>query len=365
MADAKAQKRQKFEDVFSKLREELLDYLRQEGMPADVVAWFKRNLDYNVPGGKLNRGMSVVDSVEILKGRKLNDDEYFKAALLGWCVEFLQAYFLISDDMMDQSVTRRGQPCYYRLEGVNLIAINDSYMVEGAIYYLLKKHFRSEPYYVYLLDVLHDTTFQTQIGQLIDMVTAPEDVVDLSKFSLDKHRKIVIFKTSYYSFYLPVALAMYICGIPHSPPGTHDADDPYALAESILVPLGEYFQVQDDFLDFAAPPEVLGKIGTDIIDNKCSWCVNTALALASPAQRRVLDESYGIKDKAAEARVKALYEELGIRERYAAYEEGAYRRIMGLIETIPEGGKDVGAGEVRLKREVFKAFLDKIYKRQK
>ncbi len=42
MADAKAQKRQKFEDAFSKLREELLDYLRQEGMPEDVVNWFQR-----------------------------------------------------------------------------------------------------------------------------------------------------------------------------------------------------------------------------------------------------------------------------------------------------------------------------------
>ena len=155
---------------------------------------------------------------------------------------------------------------------------------------------------------------------------------------------------------------MYMCGIPHVPSAPND---PYALAQSILVPLGEYFQVQDDFLDFAAPPEVLGKIGTDIIDNKCSWCVNTALALASPAQRRVLDDNYGLKDKDAEARVKALYEELGIRERYAVYEEGAYKRIMGLIETIPVEGADVGAGEVRLKREVFKAFLDKIYKRQK
>ena len=160
---------------------------------------------------------------------------------------------------------------------------------------------------------------------------------------------------------------MYMSGIPHSSasPSAGTTADPYALAESILVPLGEYFQVQDDFLDFSAPPEVLGKVGTDIVDNKCSWCVNTALALASPAQRRVLDDNYGVKDKAAEARVKALYEELGIRERYAAYEEGAYRRIMGLIETIPERGMEVGAGEVRLKREVFKAFLDKIYKRQK
>ena len=89
--------------------------------------------------------------------------------------------------MMDQSITRRGQPCWYRVEGVNLLAINDAYLLEGSIYYLLKKHFRSEPYYVYLLDVFHETTFQTDIGQLIDLITAPEDDVDLSKFSLAKY----------------------------------------------------------------------------------------------------------------------------------------------------------------------------------
>ncbi|TBU55970.1 isoprenoid synthase domain-containing protein [Dichomitus squalens] len=309
---------------------------------------YPQNLDYNVTGGKLNCGMSVVDSVEILNGRKLTDDEYFKAALLGWGVEFLQAYYFVSDDMTDQSITRRGQPCWYRVEAVNLLAINDAYLLEGSNYYLLKKHFRSEPYYVYLLDVFHDTTFQTDIGQLIDLITAPEDNIDLSKFSLAKHQKIVIFKTAYYSFYLP-ALAMYMCGIPHS-----STNDPYELAQKILVPLGEYFQAQDDFLDFAAPPEVLGKVGTDIIDNKCSWCVNTALAIMMPAQR-----------KAAEARVKELYEEIGIRERYAEYEEGAYKRIIGLIETIPTEGADVGAGDVKLKREVFKVFLDKIYKGHK
>jgi len=39
----------------------------------------------------------------------------------------------------------------------------------------------------------------------------------------------------------------------------------YELALSILVPMGEYFQVQDDVLDAFAEPEALGKIGTDIL----------------------------------------------------------------------------------------------------
>jgi hypothetical protein len=46
-------------------------------------------MDYNVPGGKLNRGLSVVDSVAILKGRELTESEYFKAAVLGWSVEWV------------------------------------------------------------------------------------------------------------------------------------------------------------------------------------------------------------------------------------------------------------------------------------
>ena len=169
----------------------------------------------------------------------------------------------------------------------------------------------------------------------------------------------MLYKTAYYSFYLPVALAMYLCGISHQ-----ESHDPYALASSILLPLGEYFQIQDDYLDFAGTPEQIGKIGTDIVDNKCSWCINTALAVATPEQRAVLDANYGRKDAEAEKRVKEIFDAVGVREKYANYEEEAYQRIMGLIQTIPEAGLGV-EGEVKLKREVFVSFLEKIYKRQK
>lgn len=57
---------------------------------------------------------------------------------------------------MDQSVTRRGQPCWFRNEGVGNNAINDSFMLESAIYHLLKSHFRKESYYVDLLELFHE-----------------------------------------------------------------------------------------------------------------------------------------------------------------------------------------------------------------
>ncbi|KAJ6543980.1 farnesyl-diphosphate synthase [Mycena capillaripes] len=356
-------RRAKFNAAWARIREELVANVAAEGMPPDAVEWYGNNLDYNVPGGKLNRGMSVVDTAQILKGAPLDDDEYYKAAVLGWGVELasgsaLQAFFLVSDDIMDTSITRRGQPCWYRKPGVGMIAINDGFMLEAAIYFLLKKHFRSAPYYVDLVEIFLETTHQTDMGQLIDLITAPEEKVDLSKFSLDKHRLIVIYKTAYYSFYLPIALAMYISGVPTSYTLGGKTIEPYKTALSILIPLGEYFQIQDDFLDFSAPPEVLGKIGTDIVDNKCSWCINTALALATPEQRAVLDANYGRKDAKAEARVKEVFEAVGVRERYASYEAEVYGQLKEMIAAIPEG-----EGRGTLKREIFTMFVEKIYQR--
>jgi farnesyl diphosphate synthase len=156
--EAKAAARARFEGVFDQIADELIAYVKGEGMPAEAVQWYKDSLYYNVPGGKLNRGLSVVDTLEILKGSALSDDEYFRAALLGWCIELLQGFFLVSDDLMDASVTRRGQPCWYRKPDVGNIAINDSFMLEAAIYYLLKKHFRQEKYYVDLLELFHDVS---------------------------------------------------------------------------------------------------------------------------------------------------------------------------------------------------------------
>lgn len=255
---------------------------------------------------------------------------------------------------MDSSITRRGQPCWYRMPKVGLIAINDSFLLEAAIYRLFKSHFRQEPYYVDLLDLMHETTYQTDMGQLVDLITAPEDDVDLSRFSLEKHRFIVLYKTAFYSFYLPVALALLFIS-PEQPV----AASPESLqrAKDILLPLGEYFQVQDDYLDCFGTPEQIGKVGTDIIDNKCSWLINVALAHASPAQRSVLDASYGRKDAGKEALVKQVYAELDLKGKYEAYEKESYEKVTGLISQLPPNGP--------LKPQVFTSFLNKIYKRTK
>ncbi|KAJ2902928.1 putative farnesyl pyrophosphate synthetase protein [Zalerion maritima] len=339
----------KFEGVFPKLEEVLLDHAKSYNLPEGELAWYKQSLEANTIGGKCNRGMSVPDSVSLLLGKELSEDEYFKAATLGWMTELLQAFFLVSDDIMDSSITRRGNPCWYRHEGVGMIAINDAFMLESAIYTLLKKFFRSHPAYVDLMELFHEVTYQTEIGQLCDLLTAPEDKVNLDNFSIQKHSFIVIYKTAYYSFYLPVALALHMLNV-----GTAKN---LKQAEDILIPMGEYFQIQDDYLDNYGDPEFIGKIGTDIMDNKCSWLVNQALSIATPEQRKILEENYGRKDKDKEAVIKKLFNDMELEQRYREYEEKVVGEIRENISKVDE--------REGLKKSVFEAFLAKIYKRSK
>merc|ERR1740115_560283 len=97
------------------------------------------------------------------------------------------------------------------------------------------------------------------------------------------------------------------------------AESAYQKAKQICVIMGEYFQVQDDYLDCYGDPAVIGKIGTDIQDNKCSWLVVQALAKATPAQRKVLEDNYGKKGDANVKAVKKLYVDMGIEAVYLKY----------------------------------------------
>ncbi|KAG0223349.1 Farnesyl pyrophosphate synthetase [Actinomortierella wolfii] len=338
-----------FNDVFPVLAQELLDHLKSLNIPQNAIEWFDRSMRHNVLGGKMNRGLTVAATLRILKRNEaLTEEEIFKANLLGWCIEWLQAFFLVSDDIMDNSKTRRGLPCWYRVDGVGMVAINDAFILESAIYFFLKKHFKKDSYYVDLIELFHETTYQTELGQLLDLITAPEDSVDLSKFSIEKHKFIVIYKTAYYSFYLPVALAMHMAGIKD--------EAAFKQAESILIPLGEYFQVQDDYLDCYGDPKMIGKIGTDIEDNKCSWLINQAIAKANAEQRKILDENYGKKDEKNVAAVKEVFKQLDVEGLFKAYEEDSYNRLMAMIEKIDHP---------LLHKEVFITFMNRIYKRTK
>ncbi|TMW63178.1 hypothetical protein Poli38472_002119 [Pythium oligandrum] len=344
-----ATERDEFIQLCGELKQDMLTLLKNDHrLPQEAVDWVNEVIDYNCIGGKLNRGISVIHCTEALtKGAGLSSEMKRKASILGWCIEWLQAFFLVADDIMDDSVMRRGQPCWYRNPKVKMIAINDAFLLETFVFQILKKHFRSEPCYLGLVELFHDVIFRTELGQLLDLTSQPlGQEPDLDRFTLERYNQIVHNKTAYYTFYLSAACAMYISGV------TDDAS--HEIAKAICVDIGEYFQIQDDYLDCYGDEKVIGKVGTDIQDSKCSWLVVQALGRASAEQKAVLKTHYGKSDPNSVAIVKKLYQDLDLAAVYHKYEDETYAKITQRIATVTE-----------MPSEVFTMLVSKIFKRNK
>lgn len=137
---------------------------------------------------------------------------------------------------MDQSETRRGAPCWYKRPDVGLAAINDAYLLEQSVYTLLKRHFSNHHCYVPTLELFHDVTLKTIMGQSLDIMTSNNKKPNLDLFTMKHYNSLVKYKTAYYTFLLPMALAMYMANL-------YDTEM-HRQAKTILTEMGVFFQVQ-------------------------------------------------------------------------------------------------------------------------
>lgn len=225
--------------------------------------------------------------------------------------------------------------------------------IEALVFKMIKRHFQDHANYLQLVDLMCETTLQTELGQLSDTLC---DKLGLDDLTPERWELIVTYKTSFYSFYLSVAFAMTFCKI--------DSQPAFDAAREILVTMGVYFQAQDDYLDCYGTPEQIGKIGTDIADKKCGWLFTKAYhQLANEEQKAFLDKHYGKckVDSPEEKQIKQLYTDLGLPKLYAEYEQASYDKIMSMKKS--EKGEVLDKAGVPW--EVFEQFLQKVYKRSK
>ena len=54
---------------------------------------------------------------------------------------------------MDGSLTRRGQPCWFRRKDVGLVAINDANYLQNLNFVILKKYFGDSKCYLELVEL--------------------------------------------------------------------------------------------------------------------------------------------------------------------------------------------------------------------
>uniref|UniRef100_A0A2I3TLC2 Farnesyl pyrophosphate synthase n=1 Tax=Pan troglodytes TaxID=9598 RepID=A0A2I3TLC2_PANTR len=343
-SDVYAQEKQDFVQHFPQIIRVLSEDEMGHSETGDAVDRLKEVLEYNAIGGKYHQDLMVLVAFwELVEPRKQDADSLQQALTVGWCVELLQAFFLVADDIMDSSVSRRGQIWWYQKPRMGLDAINDAMLLEVCIYHLLKLYCPDleQPYYLDLIELFLQSSYQTEVGQTLDLITAPQGNVDLGRFTEKRYKSIVKYKAAFYS-YLPVAAAMYMAGI--------DGDKEHANGKKILLEMGEFFQIQDDYLDLFGDPSVTSKVGTDIQDNKCGWLVVQCLQ-----QYQILKENYRQKEAKKVAQVKAISEELNLLAVFLQYEEDSYSHIMGLIEQYA----------APLTPAIFLGLVRKIYKQKK
>lgn len=342
------QVRDRFVRAYERLKSELLnDRAFNFDFTEETRQWVAKMMDYNVPGGKLNRGLSVVDSYMLLRqGTEVDDEDFYLACVLGWCVEWLQASALVLDDITDNAYTRRDNLCWYKLPTVGMSAINDGVLLKCHVQAIIKRYFKEKFYFLDLMELWNEIGLQTAMGQMLDLITTHTGAKDLARYRIQGYRRIVKYKTSYYSFYLPVACALLLNGARLSD---------YVELKNVLIEMGVYFQIQDDYLDCFGDPEVIGKVGTDIEDYKCSWLIVQAMELANENEMKILYENYGKSDPKCVAEVKSVYRELDLQDIFLEYESRVYKHLVSTIDAETD----------RAIRDILKSFLKKIYRRKK
>lgn len=117
--------------------------------------------------------------------------------------------------------------------------MNDCDLVEKGLYAILKKYFSDHPSYLPTLELFQDAGLKSAMGLTLDHFAKKEGKPDLSAFTMSRYNAIVKYRSSYYSFYLPVALAMFL---------SNKFDrELHRQARTILLEMGHFHQVQVSF----------------------------------------------------------------------------------------------------------------------
>lgn len=281
----------------------------------------KRLFDSTVGGGKNARSVLALDSFRALNPHATTS-ELHKMAECGSLLEMVQSFYIIIDDVMDEAETRRGKPCWYKYPNIGFGAINDALLLDAYVEEIIRELYAGHPQVDRLCSSYQKSKRVTLLGQLLDTTFAR----DVDSFSWNRYKQLVQMKTSHYSFFHPIEMAMLVS----------DRLDCHQELQHLAYQIGFLFQSQDDHLDVFGDPEVTGKIGTDIQDGKCTWIsVRAAQKLREKQALEEFKEHYGKCDPDSVARIKKLLLELKIQEEFSNFEKRCSEKVKRDLDQLP------------------------------
>ncbi|CAG5055686.1 unnamed protein product [Parnassius apollo] len=332
-----------YQDYLPKLVDNVLSHKRFQELP-EIIARIKRFSEYNIIDGKQLRGLLTLFTYETLnKPDPISDKLWEDVFKLAWAIEMLQAVYIVSDDVEDDAVTRRGKKCWHLLCDVGLLVINDTSLFRSFIHEILRQNFANEPHYSQIINLFNEIFLITSMGQHLDSMLNYLKKPD--GFNEENYRKMSIYKTSHYTFRFPILLALI-----HSQKGTKDS---YQYIDNICDEIGINLQMQNDFMDCFVDENSMGKTGSDIQNGKLTWLAVEALKRCNSAQRKEFESCYGNQDPVYVERVRNLYKELNLPQVYRQLEKIRYEKILKQINDLPQGTVP--------SPEIFLKALDLVY----
>lgn len=220
-----------------------------------------------------------------------------KAMPAALAVEVFHNFTLMHDDIMDRAPLRRGMTTVHEKWNTTIAILSGDAMMVKA-YQLIEK---VDPKYLpQVFSVFNKTALEVCEGQQLDMDFETSETVTIKDYI-----EMIRLKTA-----VLLAASLKIGAITA---GASVSDQllMYQFGEN----LGLAFQLQDDLLDCFADTDKFGKqVGGDILDNKKTFLLLTALEIANDKQREEINYLMGSHEEGKVDKMLSLYRTMAIDE---------------------------------------------------
>ena len=281
----------------------------------EVERWVYEVLwDFVLRGGKRLRAIMAVTAYEGATG-EFGDPRIVDAAC---ALEFLDAYFLVQDDVIDLSDLRRGKPAAHALLAEYAINVRDVPPEEARAFGYNVAIGVGDIFNAWGIECLLTSDFpaERRLAAIATYNSACEVIcrgeikdihLGLSRVTAgeEDYLDMILEKTGYYVTRAPALVGLDLAGA--------SADLREAMV-AFTEPVGLAFQIRDDILDLLSTEEELGKpIGTDIREGKDTLMIIHARRAARPEQWAVVEKALGDHDATSRqiVGVREVLEETG------------------------------------------------------
>jgi geranylgeranyl diphosphate synthase, type II len=233
-------------------------------------------------------------------------------------VEIFHNFSLVHDDIIDKADIRRGQPSVHKVYGLNKAILTGDAMLLHSFIQLSKG---PADQLKELLRVFNKATSEVIEGEQYDVnfETIPE-------ISEDDYMKMIEYKTS-----VLLAASVQLGAIVGGAPAI-DQKHIYNFGLN----LGLAFQIKDDYLDSYSDGEKFGKrIGGDIVQNKKTFLLITALKNANQEQRKNIFNLFKERNESMKIeKMLSMFDQLSVKEQTFAKMEDLYTQSLASLNAL-------------------------------